>query len=142
MTSKLNPYLGFRDNARDAMEFYHSVFGGDLNISTFGEMQASEDPAESDKVMHAQLETTSGYTLMGSDTPNAMEFAPGSNHSVSLSGPSEDTDELSGYFDKLSDGGTVAMPLEQAPWGDRFGMVIDRFGVQWLVNIAGAQSAG
>ena len=140
MTSKLNPYLGFRDNAKDAMEFYHSVFGGELNVSTFGELQASEDPAEADKIMHAQLETTSGYTLMGADTPNSMEFAPSSNHSVSLSGASEDADELSGYFDKLSDGGTVAMPLEQAPWGDRFGMVIDKFGVQWLVNIAGPTS--
>ena len=140
MTSKLNPYLGFRDNAKDAMEFYHSVFGGELNVSTFGELQASEDPAEADKIMHAQLETTSGYTLMGADTPNSMEFAPSSNHSVSLSGASEDADELSGYFDKLSDGGTVAMPLEQAPWGDKFGMVIDKFGVQWLVNIAGPTS--
>ena len=140
MTSKLNPYLGFRDNAKDAMEFYHSVFGGELNVSTFGEAQASEDPAEADKIMHAQLETTAGYTLMGSDTPNGMEFADGSNHSVSLSGPSEDGDELSGYFDKLSEGGTVAMPLEQAPWGDKFGMVIDKFGVQWLVNIAGTPS--
>ena len=141
MTSRLNPYLGFRDNAKDAMEFYHSVFGGELNVSTFGELQASEDPAEADKIMHAQLETTSGYTLMGADTPNSMEFAPSSNHSVSLSGASEDADELSGYFDKLSDGGTVAMPLEQAPWGDKFGMVIDKFGVQWLVNIAGTPQA-
>jgi PhnB protein len=140
MTSKLNPYLGFRDNAKDAMEFYHSVFGGELNVSTFGELQASEDPAEADKIMHAQLETTSGYTLMGADTPNGMEFSDSSNHSVSLSGPSEDGDELSGYFAKLSDGGTVAMPLEQAPWGDKFGMVIDKFGVQWLVNIAGPTS--
>ena len=140
MTSRLNPYLGFRDNAREAMEFYQSVFGGELNVSTFAEGQASEDPAEADKIMHAQLETTSGYTLMGADTPNGMDFAPSSNHSVSLSGASEDGDELSGYFEKLADGGTVAMPLEQAPWGDRFGMVIDKFGVQWLVNIAGAPS--
>ena len=136
MTSKLNPYLGFRDNAKDAMEFYHSVFGGELNVSTFGEAQASEDPAEADKIMHAQLETTSGYTLMGADTPNSMEFAPSSNHSVSLSGGSEDADELSGYFDKLSDGGTVSVPLEKQMWGDEFGMCVDRFGIGWMVNIA------
>ena len=140
MTSRLNPYINFRGNARQALEFYQSVFGGELTLSSFGDFHASEDPAEADKIMHAQLETTSGYTLMGADTPNSMEFAPSSNHSVSLSGASEDGDELSGYFDKLSDGGTVAMPLEQAPWGDKFGMVIDKFGVQWLVNIAGPTS--
>jgi PhnB protein len=140
MTSKLNPYLGFRDNAREAMEFYHSVFGGDLTLSTFGEMQASQDPAEAEKVMHSQLETPSGYTLMGSDTPNSMEFSPGSNHSVSLSGDSSAKDELSGYFEGLSDGGQVAMPLEMAPWGDWFGMVVDRYGVQWLVNVAGGEA--
>jgi PhnB protein len=135
MTSRLNPYLGFRDNAKDAMEFYHSVFGGDLTTSTFGEMHASEDPAEADKIMHAQLETPSGYTLMGSDTPNSMGFSETSNHSVSLSGDSSAQEELTGYFNGLAEGGQIAMPLDKAPWGDYFGMLIDKFGVQWLVNI-------
>jgi PhnB protein len=137
MSAKLNPYLGFKDDARQAMEFYHSVFGGELTTSTFGEMQASQDPAEADKVMHSQLETPSGFTLMASDTPNAMEFKPGSNYSVSLSGDQEADGELRGYFEKLSEGGTVTMPLEVAPWGDAFGMVVDRFGTTWLCNIAG-----
>jgi PhnB protein len=138
MTSRLNPYLGFRDNAKDAMEFYHSVFGGDLTTSTFGEMHASEDPAEADKIMHAQLETPSGYTLMGSDTPNSMGFSETSNHSVSLSGDSSAQEELTGYFNGLAEGGQIAMPLDKAPWGDYFGMLIDKFGVQWLVNITGS----
>jgi PhnB protein len=138
MTSKLNPYISFRDNAREAMEFYKSVFGGELNVSTFQDFQASEDPAEKDKVMHSQLETPAGYTLMAADTPNSMEYTPGTNHSVSLSGESTDEAELRGYFDKLSDGGNVTMPLAAAPWGDSFGMVVDKFGVNWLVNIAGA----
>jgi PhnB protein len=137
MTTRLNPYLGFRDNAREAIEFYHSVFGGELTISTFGEMQASEDPAEGDKVMHAQLVTEGGLALMASDTPKGMEHNSGGSISVSLSG--EDDGELRGYWEKLSDGGTVAMPLEKAPWGDSFGMCVDRFGVSWMVNIAGAQ---
>ena len=136
MTSKLNPYISFRDNARDAMEFYKAVFGGELAVSTFGDFQASEDPAEKDKVMHSMLETDSGFVLMASDTPNSMDYTPGSNYSVSLSG--EDEAELRGYFEKLSDGGTVTMPLEAAPWGDTFGMVNDKFGVTWLVNVAGA----
>ena len=138
MTSKLNPYLGFRDNAREAMEFYKSVFGGELEISTFGDMQASEDPAEKDLVMHSALTTPSGYTLMGSDTPKSMEHSETSNISVSLSGDSDSEAELSGFFAKLADGGTVTMPLDKAPWGDSFGMCIDRFGTLWLVNISGS----
>jgi PhnB protein len=139
MTSRLNPYLNFRDNTRDAMTFYQTVFGGELNISTFAEFQASEDPAEADKVMHSQLDAPNGMTLMAADTPNSMEFKPGNNYSVSLSG--DDEAELKGYWDKLNDEATVTMPLEKAPWGDSFGMLIDRFGVQWLVNIAGTAAA-
>lgn len=136
MVTRLNPYLSFRDNARQAMEFYTSVFGGELTMSTFGEYQMAEDPAEQDKIMHAQLEAPNGLFLMGADTPNSMEYTPGGNISVSLSG--EDEAELTGYWEKLSDGGTVLEPLAQAPWGDSFGMCVDKFGVMWLVNIAGA----
>jgi PhnB protein len=139
MTTRLNPYINFRDTTRQAMEFYHSVFGGELNVSTFAEMHASDDPAEQDKIMHSQLVTDQGLTLMAADLPNSMELTPGNNFSVSLSG--EDESELRGYWDKLSDGGTVAMPLEKAEWGDYFGICIDRFGVTWLVNIAGEQSS-
>jgi PhnB protein len=134
MTTRLNPYLGFRDTAREAMEFYKSVFGGELTISTFAELQASEDPAEADKVMHSQLTSDSGLTLMASDTPNSMEYTPGSNYSVSLSG--DDDAELRGYWEKLSDGGTVSVPLEKQMWGDEFGMCVDRFDIPWMVNIA------
>lgn len=136
MTTRLNPYLGFRDNAKQAMEFYRSVFGGDLTTSTFGEFHASEDPAEQDKIMHSQLETPGGLTLMGADTPNAMGYNPGDTYSVSLSGGVEDDAELTGYWEKLVDGGSVTMPLNVAPWGDKFGMCVDKFGVAWLVNIA------
>jgi PhnB protein len=135
MTTRLNPYLTFRDTTRQAMEFYHSVFGGELSMSTFAEMHASEDPTEQDKIMHSQLVTDQGLTLMAADLPNSMELTPGNNFAVSLSG--EDEGELRGYWDKLSEGGTVAMPLDKAPWGDLFGMCVDRFGISWLVNIAG-----
>jgi PhnB protein len=136
----LNPYLGFRDNAKEAMGFYQSVFGGELNMSTFAEYHASEDPAEQDKIMHAMLTTENGMVLMGADTPSSMDYTPGSNFSVSLSGSGSEEAELRGYFEKLADGGTVAMPLEKAPWGDTFGMCKDKFGVDWLVNITPAAS--
>ena len=134
MSTRLNPYLGFRDNAREAMEFYHSVFGGELTTGTFAEYQASEDPTEADKIMHAMLETDDGLVLMAADTPNSVDYSPGTNHSVSLSG--DDEAALRGYWDRLSDGGNVMMPLEQAPWGDFFGMCVDRFGINWLINIS------
>jgi PhnB protein len=138
MSYRLNPYLGFRDNAREAMEFYQTVFGGELTISTFGELQASEDPSEADKIMHAMLEAPDGLTLMGADTPNSMDFTPGNTMSVSLSG--DDEEVLRGYWDKLSGSGSVTVPLEKAPWGDSFGMCTDKFGIAWLVNIAGTPS--
>ncbi|GAA2866557.1 VOC family protein [Paenarthrobacter ilicis] len=139
MTIRLNPYISFRDNARDAITFYESVFGGELTISTFADYQASENPAEANKVMHAMLTTAGGLTLMAADTPEGMEYNPGDNVSVSLSGEATDDAELRGYWDKLVDGGSVTVPLETAPWGDAFGMCVDKFGIAWLVNIAGGQ---
>lgn len=131
----LNPYLHFRDNAKSAMEFYRDVFGGELNIMKFAEGGMPHDPAEADRVMHGQLDADNGITLMGADTPGTMDHTPGGNISVSLSG--DDVDTLRGYWDKLSDGGNVQMPLEQAPWGDYFGQCVDKFGITWLVNISG-----
>jgi PhnB protein len=135
MSAQLNAYLNFRDNARQAMEFYREVFGGSLSTSTFGENHASSDPSEDSLVMHSQLDGDNGIVFMASDTPAAMEYRPGSNFSMSLSG--DDEALLSRWYEQLADGGTVTMPLEKAPWGDTFGMCVDRFGVSWLVNIAG-----
>jgi PhnB protein len=136
MTVRLNPYLSFRDNAREAMTFYQSVFGGTLTLNTFGEQQPIDDPAERDKIMHGMLENEDGFTLMGADTPQGMEYAPPAGTSISLSGDEEAT--LRRYWDGLSTGGTVVVPLEKAPWGDFFGMCTDRFGVPWMVNILGS----
>ena len=138
MRSTLNPYLSFRDNAREAMEFYQTVFGGKLDMQTFKDFHASQDPAEDNKIMHSELTADNGIVFMASDTPNGMEYHPGTNISMSLSGDNEA--EMRGYFEKLSDGGAIRMPLEKAPWGDTFGMLTDRFGISWLVNITGPKA--
>ena len=130
MASRLNPYLNFNGNARQAMEFYASVFGGIPTLSTFGEFGMQDTP---DKIMHGQLETDAGYTLMAADTPPGMEFQGMHGFGVSLSG--EDGDVLRGYWNKLSEDGNVTMPMQKQAWGDEFGMVTDKFGVPWLVNI-------
>jgi len=140
MATLLNPYLGFRDTAREAMEFYRSVFGGELTVSTFADFHASDDPAEQDKVMHSMLTTGNGLALMAADMPNRMAYTAGTNHAISLSCGADDDAELRGYWDKLSDGATITEPLKAAPWGDASGMLTDKFGVTWMVNIAAAQA--
>jgi PhnB protein len=136
MATQLNPYLNFRGQTREAMEFYRDVFDGKLEMSTFEDYHAAEDPSENDMIMHSVLQAD-GITFMAADTPSRMEYSPGTNFSMSLSG--QDEAELRGYFDKLADRGTVMMPLEKAAWGDTFGMLVDRFGVRWLVNISQTQ---
>jgi PhnB protein len=137
MTSRLNPYISFAGDARQAMEFYTRVFGGSLKVNTYGEYGAP-DPAYADKIMHGLLETDSGFTLMGADIPPGTPHNPGDNIAVSLSG--DDADELRGYWEKLSDGGTVSVPLEKQMWGDEFGTCVDAFGISWMVNIAPPQA--
>ncbi len=137
MPSRLNPYINFQGNAREAMEFYRGVFGGELQTTTYAEGGLPHQPADGQNVMHSQLETPSGFTLMGADTPSgAPSGSPSGAIAISLSG--DDEAELSGYFQKLSDGGTLMEPLVKAPWGDQFGMLADRYGVMWFVNISSA----
>jgi PhnB protein len=139
MASKLNPYISFAGDARAAMEFYREVFGGTLDMNTFGEYGATggDHDAPADGIMHANLETDAGFTLMGSDTPPGMDHRPGTNFSVSLSG--DDGDRLRGYWEQLSADGTVTMPLEKQMWGDEFGLCLDKFGIPWMVNITAPQ---
>ena len=136
----LNPYLNFLDGrAREAMEFYRSVLGGDLDLMTFGQMGTQGPLAE--QVMHGQLQTPDGFLLMGADAPAEMvQVTVGNNMSVSLSG--DDTDKLTDWFERLSAGGQVQTALEKQVWGDYFGAFTDRFGINWLVNIAGEENRG
>lgn len=138
MTTRLNPYIAFNGNAREAMEFYQTVFGGELDISPWGDMpdMPGNSPEMHDKVMHSQLEVSESITLMAADMPEATG-PQGSPITVSLAG--DDEAQLREWWEKLSASGEVSMPFEKAPWGDTFGQCVDKFGVDWMVNAAGAQ---
>ncbi len=135
MTSILNPYVAFPGNARSAMEFYAEVFGGELAVNTFGEFGSTE-PELVDLLMHARLDTPLGFTLMASDAVG--EHATSGEGSISLSISGDDEAALRGYWEKLSEGGSIELPLDKQAWGDTFGMCNDRFGLRWMVNITAA----
>jgi PhnB protein len=133
----LNPYLTFKNEAREAMEFYRSVFGGELTVRTFSEYPGMVEDAEKDLVMHAQLETPDGFVLMGADTPSHMQYEKPAGMSVSVSG--DDEASLQRYWDRLAADGTVVMPFDSPPWGGRFGMITDRFGIDWMLALNAPQ---
>ena len=135
MASQLNPYLNFPGQARDALEFYAGILGGEPQVMTFGQFGDPDAPNAND-VMHGYLGTDRGYALMISDGPPGEEITPGNAVALSLSGGGDDADDLRRYFAALADGGTVVTPLEKQMWGDEFGMLVDRFGIHWLVNIS------
>ena len=138
----LSIYLHFNGNCREAFEFYRSVFGGDFDVlQTFGDgpadMGVPDD--EANNIMHVSLPVGTSV-LMGSDVPST--FAPpvqmGSNISISYASPSrEETDAM---FEKLADGGTVTMPLQDMFWGDYFGSCVDKFGINWMISCERQQS--
>jgi PhnB protein len=132
MASRLNPYISFAGDARQAMEFYADVFSGSLTLRTYGDISGQDGP-EAEQIMHGMLETENGFTLMGADTPPGMPHNAGDNIAVCLSG--DDAEDLRGYWEKLSDGGTVSVPLEKQMWGDEFGACVDKFGISWMVDI-------
>jgi PhnB protein len=135
MKVRLDPYLSFKDNAREAMEFYKSVFGGKLDIQTFKDFgMPTKDAASGDLVMHSMIEADNGITFMAADTPPEMgEFKEGARISMTLNG--SDEKQLTEYWEKLGEDGKVTMTLEKAPWGDKFGMLEDKFGIHWMVDI-------
>ena len=133
MSSRLNPYLGFAGTARQAMEFYRDVFGGELTLSTYGE-SGMDAPATRTRSCTPSSRRRPATRSWPPTRRPGMETSGGSDISVSLSG--DDAEDLRGYFAKLSEGGTVTMPLEKQMWGDEFGMCVDRFGIDWMVNIS------
>lgn len=135
MTLSLSPYLNFPLGVtREAMTFYHSVFGGQLDIMTFGDYQMEGLPA--DGVMHAQL-AADGFTFMASDAMPGSENQWGGTR-VYLTFYGDDLEKLSGWFDKLAEGGSVGQPLESMVWGDTYGVLKAKYGLEWMFNISAA----
>jgi PhnB protein len=128
----LNPYLTFNGNAAEAMKFYHSILGGELTMQTFGESKMGKTPEEKKRIIHAAL-NNDALTILASDGMVDRKVKAGDNFSLSITG--KDRAWLTDVFDKLAKGGKVDMPLAKQFWGDTFGMVTDRYGIHWMVDI-------
>jgi PhnB protein len=138
MKTTLVPYLNFDGRTSEAMKFYHSVLGGELKMQTFAEAGMAEKSELGNRIMHADLKTDT-VSMMASDThsDHSQPLMAGNNINLSLIGTDEAT--LSEYFNKLAEGGQIVMPLEKQFWGDLYGMLIDKFGIPWMVNISPEQ---
>jgi PhnB protein len=112
------------------MEYYKSIFGGELTVQTYGEVGAANDQMLEDNIMHARL-TASDIVIMASDTPLASDKAA----KVSLSLAGDDEVKLREVFDRLGEGGETPYPLKKEFWGDTFGSLVDKYGIDWMVNI-------
>ena len=134
MATSLSPYLNFDGDAAEAMRFYQSVLGGDLNVQSFGEAGVAQSDTEKNLTLHAAL-TNGAVVLYASDGRPDMKLTFGDNVHLSLQG--DDSSTLTGYFNGLAAGGHIDMPLAKQFWGDTFGMLTDRYGVHWMVNITG-----
>ncbi|MDR0483262.1 MAG: VOC family protein [Cellulomonadaceae bacterium] len=137
----LNPYISFKNNAREALDFYQSVLGGQVMCMTFGDLAAHGNPmgtpeADNDLVMHGQLVTDTGLMIMAADTGDVIEHVPATQGmSIALTGSGEDLDYIQAAFDAISAEATHVYPFEKAPWGDVYGMCVDKFGISWMFNV-------
>ncbi|MHB1907621.1 MAG: VOC family protein [Nitrososphaerales archaeon] len=129
----LSPYLNFNGNAKEAMKFYESVLGGKLTMQTFGEANMAQDPSEKDRIVHASLQSEN-ISLFASDGHPSMKIQFGDSVNLSLMG--SEREKLTKIFNSLAQGGNVTMPLAKQFWGDTFGMLTDKFGIHWMVNIS------
>ena len=127
----ITPYLNFDGKTREAMTFYNTILGGELNIQTFGDVKAPGPPGSEDRVMHAAI-TSGSVHLMASDTMPGMPFIQGNN--VHLNIDCDNIAEIERLFAGFSAGGKVTMPLQDQFWGARFGMLVDKFGMHWMFN--------
>jgi PhnB protein len=135
MATAAIPYITFAGNAREALTFYQSVFGGKVEISTFGDFNVPGVPA--DGVMHGAL-TTDEFAVYGSDAMVTGDLDDANRIRIAIAG--DDLDTLSGSFDALAQGGSVVTPLEKQVWGDTYGEVVDQYGIAWMFDIGGTRA--
>ncbi|MEV4377585.1 VOC family protein [Streptosporangium sp. NPDC049644] len=136
MSVKSVAHLNFRGDARAALEFYQSVFGGDVAVVTYKDAGNVQDPAEADQVMWGQVAAGNGFHVMAYDVPSQLPWDRGEN-SFFLSVRGESTEEITEYWQKLSAEATVVQPLGPAQWAPLYGMLKDRFGVVWVLDVVG-----
>ncbi|NEA50865.1 VOC family protein [Streptomyces sp. SID10815] len=137
MSIKTVAHVNLRGNAREALEFYRSVFGGDLVAVTYAEARTAAGPDEADHVMWGQVASAAGFHIMAFDVPSERPYHPGeSSYFVSVRG--EDAEEIRGYWDKLREGAAVISDLAPSGWAPLYGMLTDRFGVTWTLDVATA----
>lgn len=135
MATTLNPYLMFEDNSKEAMEFYHSIFGGKLELQTYGEAGMSDHPNIKNRIIHAML-SSNQICIMASDNHPDHNFQTVVGNNVHLSILGNNNEELTKIFNQLSLGGKIDMPLEKQFWNDIYGMLTDKFGIHWTINIS------
>lgn len=133
MSAILSPYLNFNGNTAEAMKFYQSILGGELTIQTFGDAGQGSTEEIKNRTMHANLKNDH-LSFMASDGQPGVDVQFGNNIHMSLVG--SDEAQLTSYFNALAAGGTVNMPLAKQFWGDTFGMLTDKYGIHWMVNIS------
>lgn len=134
MTVNVTPHLNFRGDARAALECYRSAFGGDLIITTYGDMGNVQDPAEAELVVWGQVAAANGFRVMAYDVPRSRPWSPGEDpFFVSVRG--DDAEEIASAWKRLSEGATIVQPLEPSPWAALYGMLKDRFGVTWVMDV-------
>ncbi|WP_435735979.1 VOC family protein [Cellulosimicrobium sp. PMB13] len=137
MTVSTTPHLNFRGDARAALTFYRSVFGGDLVVTTYGDL-AGPDAPEADLVVWGQVAAANGFRVMAYDVPADRPWSPGeAPFFVSVRG--DDVAEVTGFWEKLVDGATVVAPLASSAWAPVYGMLTDRFGVTWVLDVAASR---
>jgi PhnB protein len=135
MTINVTNHLNFRGDARAALEFYQSVFGGDIVIITYKDAQNVQDPSEADWVMWGQVAAPNGFRVMAYDVPSRTPYNPGENpFFVSVRGDLDK--EITALWEKLSVGSTVVQPLAPSGWAPLYGMLKDRFGITWVLDVA------
>lgn len=132
MSARVTPYLNFGGNAREAMEFYHSVFGGTLDVTTYADLRKAASVDEEKLVAHSMLSGSAGVVLMASDITTAEKQQAKGSFSVALGG---DKEHLTAYWERLTEEGVVTVPFAVSAWGALHGQCVDRFGTAWLVNV-------